>query len=220
MPDALLFDLDGTLLDSDPLHLGVFQSILGPRGYDVDQKFYMARIHGRLNVEVFAELTPDEDAHAMDIAKEAAFRELLTPGAVAPTPGLIALLDRAQAMGLPMAVVTNACRLNADAMLAAIGLADRFAAVIVADECAAGKPDPAPYRAGAAALRAKPTRCLAFEDSPTGIASAQAAGCTVVGMTSSLVPAALKNAGARYTIKDFTDPVLAQLLGAETGAMS
>ncbi len=218
MPSGFLFDLDGTLLDSDPLHLAVFTQMLAPAGFDVDETFYLKHIHGRLNVEVFTELVPGEDARALDIAKEAAFRDRLTPGAVQPAPGLLALLDHAQAQGIPCAVVTNACRLNAVAMLAAIGLTDRLPTVIVADDCPHGKPHPAPYLAGAAALGVRAQTCLAFEDSPAGLTAARAAGCTVVGLTSSLPPAALRDAGAHHTIPDFTDPALWHLLGATTGA--
>ena len=105
-------------------------------------------------------------------------------------------------------------------MLTAIGLRDRFKSVIVADDCAAGKPDPAPYLAGAAAVGAAPGRCLAFEDSPSGLQAARAAGCTVVGLPTTLTPDALRMAGAHHVITDFTDPALEPLLGAATGALT
>ncbi len=220
MADALLFDLDGTLLDSDPLHREVFVEVLTPYGYHVDEAFYANRIHGRLNVDLFAELTPDEDPSAMDVAKEARFRERLAETGADPTPGLMDLLDHADAAGLPYAVVTNACRLNAHAMLEALGLTSRFAAVISAEDCPAGKPDPAPYLAGAAALGVTARNCIAFEDSPSGLESARAAGCTVYGLTSGLTPDKLRAAGAHHVITDFTDPALKPLFGAETGALT
>lgn len=220
MPDALLFDLDGTLLDSDPLHREVFAELLAPYGHDVDADFYARKIHGRLNRDVFAELTPGLDRDRMDWDKEALFRDLLARRGANPTPGLVAFLDRAGQAALPAAVVTNACRLNAEAMLAALGLRDRFGAVISAEECAAGKPDPAPYLAGAEALGVRPARCLAFEDSGSGLEAARAAGCTVVGLTSTLSPQELRAAGAHHVIQDFTDPALGPLLGVDTGAFT
>lgn len=215
MPEALLFDLDGTLLDSDPLHVAVFADMLAPMGLSVDKTFYLNHVHGRLNVDVFGELMPDADAHAMDLAKEAEFRARLARTKIDPAPGLVALLDRARALDLPCSVVTNACRANADAMLNAIGLTDRFMHVLSSDDIQPGKPDPAPYLAGAASHGVSARNCIAFEDSPSGLRAAHAAGCTVVGLTSSLDADALRAAGAHYSIADFTDPVLDKLLSEE-----
>jgi len=220
IPAALLFDLDGTLLDSDPLHVSVFSDMLRAEGHIVDKAFYLANVHGRLNTDVFSELMPRADAKTMDIAKEAEFRRRLILDPLPPTAGLVDLLAKAAVEGIPCAVVTNACRLNADAMLKTLGLSNRFAAVITSDDCAQGKPDPAPYLAGAGAFGVPARACVAFEDSPTGLRSAHDAGCTVVGMTSSLNPANLRAHGAHLTINDFTDPALADLLDAETGALS
>lgn len=218
MPSAgFLFDLDGTLLDSDPLHMAVFAGMLAPVGISVDKTFYIKHIHGRLNVDVFKELMPGKDAKALGDAKEAEFRRRLTSGTVATTPGLSALLDHAQTKAIPCAVVTNACRANAQAMLSAIGLTDRLPTVIVADDCTHGKPHPAPYLAGAAALGLPAHDCLAFEDSPSGLTAARAAGCTVFGLTSSLDPATLYTAGAHHAIPDFNDPALWHLLGTAKG---
>ena len=219
MSAALLFDLDGTLLDSDPLHIAVFADMLRPLGIAVDEHYYLTHVHGRLNTEVFSELMPDADPRAMDIAKEAEFRRRLAQTRIKPAKGLVALMDRAKAQGIPCAVVTNACRLNAVAMLDAIGLTGRFDPVITSDDGIPGKPDPAPYLAGAKAHGVPAKRCIAFEDSPAGLQSARAAGCTVVGLTSSLDADALRAAGAHYTINDFTDPALTALLNAETGAL-
>ena len=193
MPDALLFDLDGTLLDSDPLHREVFAELLAPYGHDVDADFYARKIHGRLNRDVFAELTPGLDRDRMDWDKEALFRDLLARRGANPTPGLVAFLDRAGQAALPAAVVTNACRLNAEAMLAALGLRDRFGAVISAEECAAGK-------AGSGAAR--PSR---------------AAGA---GLTPRVSADELRASGAHHVIQDFTDPALGPLLGVDTGAFT
>lgn len=218
MPKALLFDLDGTLLDSDPLHLAVFADMLAPLGIVVDEAYYGSNIHGRHNVQIFTDLMPGEDAQALDVAKEAAFRDLLAKTPMQPTPGLIALLDYADANGLPTAVATNACRLNAEAMLAALGIRDRFAAVLAAEECARTKPAPDVFLAAAKAVGVDARETLAFEDSPTGVAAANAAGCTVLGLPSTLTPAQLIAAGAHHVITDFTDPALARLLAAPTGA--
>lgn len=215
---ALLFDLDGTLLDSDPLHLSVFTEVLAPYGYDVDARFYQQRIHGRHNLDTFADLTPDEDPARMDALKEQKFRDLLATRHVDPAPGLVRLLDRADAAGVAVAVATNAPRENAEAMLNAIRLRDRFGIVVSADDCDQGKPAPDPYLLAARKVGADPARALAFEDSPSGLTAARAAGCTVVGLTSTLTPEQLRDAGADHVIRDFNDPALEPLLGLPTGA--
>ncbi|GGL79762.1 HAD family hydrolase [Wenxinia marina] len=209
---ALLFDLDGTMLDTDPIHEAVFRDLLAPRGIAVDRAFYMEAIHGRLNVDFFAEYLPDEpDPQGLSERKEAEFRDRL-PRPYPAAPGAARLIREAAARGTPMAVVTNAMRLNAEAMLEAIGLADAFATIVVGEECARAKPHPAPYLAACDALRVAPGDAVAFEDSPSGLASAAAAGCRVVGVRSALTDAALRAAGAHLTIRDFEDPGLDQLL--------
>ncbi|MDU8913116.1 HAD-IA family hydrolase [Aestuariicoccus sp. MJ-SS9] len=217
MPFALLFDLDGTLLESDGIHEAVFRELLAKRGIDMDEGFYARHIHGRLNVDFFAEFLPSEpDPQALSEHKEALFRDRL-PRDYPAMPGAQALLDRAQAQGWRVAAVTNAMRANAEAMLAAIGLRERFDTIVIGEECDRAKPHPDPYLAAMAALGAAPGQTLAFEDSPSGLASARAAGARVVGLRSSLDDAALCAAGAHVSIQDFTDPALETELQRLTG---
>ena len=208
MTTALLLDLDGTLIDSDPLHTAVFADMLASYGHRVDAAFYSRHIHGRLNREIFAELCPGEDAAALGDAKEAEYRRRLGAG-YPPLPGALALLDLAAARGWRTAVVTNAPRANGEAVLAAIGLAGRIDTLVIGEECAAGKPDPAPYLEGLRRLGADAAASLAFEDSPSGIRSAVAAGIRTIGIRSLLDDATLRGAGAALTIRDYDDPALA-----------
>jgi HAD superfamily hydrolase (TIGR01509 family) len=217
MTRALLFDLDGTLLASDPLHTRAFVELFAAHGRAIDAEFYTTRIHGRLNAEIFAEFFPGTDGAAMADAKEAAFRDLLGDSAP-PMPGLPGLLNRARRDGIALAVVTNAPRVNAEFMLRAIGCAAAFDTVVVADDCAAGKPDPAPYLEALRRLGARPGHALAFEDSPSGIRAAVAAGVATLGIRSTLDDAALRAAGASLSLADFTDPALEPLLDRLTGA--
>lgn len=217
MTRALLFDLDGTLLESDPLHTQAFVELFAEHEREIDASFYNERILGRLNAEIFGEFFPDADGPAMAEAKEAAFRVLLGTSAP-PMPGLLDLMKRARAAGLPMAVVTNAPRMNAEFMLSAIGCADAFDTLVISDECGAGKPNPAPYLEGLRRLGARAEDALAFEDSPSGIRAAVAAGITTLGIRSTLDDAALRAAGATLSIADFTDPALDPLFERLTGA--
>ena len=123
---ALLLDLDGTMLDTDRLHLAVFAEIMAPFGVTMDEAYYRAHIHGRRNVDYFAEAIPDHpDPQRLSDEKEAAFRRVL-PRPYPAMPGVAAMLDRARAEEWGLAVVTNAPPENAEAMLGAIGLIDRF----------------------------------------------------------------------------------------------
>jgi beta-phosphoglucomutase len=207
MVASLLFDLDGTLLRTDPLHVAVFAEMFAAHGVTIDEDDYLRAIHGRTNALIFADFLPGMDAQALSEAKEAAFRARLGTS-FPPTPGLLALLAEAADLGIPCAVVTNAPHANARAMLGAIGLGDRFPVVIAEGDTPLGKPDPAPYAAALARLGADPARSLAFEDSPSGIRAAVAAGIPTIGIRSSLSDAELRAAGASVTLSDFTDPAL------------
>lgn len=214
---ALLFDLDGTLIDSDPLHAQIFVRLFAERGLEIDEAFYLANMHGRHNTEIFQEHLPDEDPYAMHLLKEAAFRDSLD-ASVPPMPGAVDLIARARAAGWAVAVVTNAPRLNADASLAAIGLDQAFDIVIVGEECTKGKPDPAPYLTALETLNVSAGHAIAFEDSPSGIASARAAKLYTVGIRSSLTRTQLSNAGAHASLQNFNDPAIGPIVDRLEGA--
>jgi len=218
MTRAILLDLDGTIIDSDPLHAAVFVELLAKYGRQVDEAFYFTDVHGRQNVDIFTELLPGEDPQAMSEMKEAMYRARLGAIDARPIAGLPGLLDRAAAAGIPVGLVTNAPRLNADAVLSALGLSDRFATLVIGDECARGKPDPLPYTTGLANLGVAPDQAFAVEDSPSGIVAARAAGIYTLGIMSSLTSDALIGAGADETISDFNDTAVQIQLDRLTGA--
>ncbi|WP_095589247.1 HAD family hydrolase [Actibacterium ureilyticum] len=215
---ALLFDLDGTLLNSDPIHEAVFRDLWTARGLRMDDGFYMNHVHGRLNVDIFRQFLPNEpDPQALSEAKEAEFRRRL-PRPYPAMPGAPAFLKRAVESQWPVAVVTNAMRPNAEAMLTATGLRAHVETLVIGEECARGKPDPEPYLTAMRLLGVAATDCIAFEDSPSGIRAARAAGALTVGIRSSLDDGALLDAGAHVSIRDFTDPALPDILASHEGA--
>ncbi|WP_299789406.1 HAD family phosphatase [uncultured Marivita sp.] len=214
---ALLFDLDGTMLNSDPIHEAVFTELWTDRGLPMPDGFYIEQVHGRLNVDVFAEYLPDEpDPQALSEWKEAQFRDRL-PSPYPATPGLETFLDHAQSLGWKMAVVTNAMRLNAEAMLRAIGLRDRFDVIVIGEECDHGKPHPLPYLTAMELLGEPASACVAFEDSPSGMRAAAASGAYCIGVRSALTDAKLCAVGADTSIQDFTDPALPDILARIQG---
>ncbi|MEN8640204.1 HAD family hydrolase [Pseudomonas sichuanensis] len=210
MLTALLFDLDGTLTDTDTLHLQAFRRLLHDYdGRELTQEQFDLQVSGRSNGLLFADLFPQADAaqrQALAERKEALFREL-SPS-LEPLPGLLRLLDHAQQHAVGVCVVTNAPRLNAEHMLAAMGLNGRFEHVLVADELARPKPDPLPYLTGLQRLQAQARQALAFEDSLPGVKAASDAGIYTVGLATTQTAERLHAAGAQLVIDDFNDPRL------------
>ena len=225
MKTALLLDLDGTLVDSDPEHLAAFQRVFAPHGVTLDHAEYAARIMGAPNEIIasryLAHLSLPEQAAILD-AKEAAYRDAL--GAVEPILGALALLDFADRRGLKRAVVTNAPRANAEKVLGALPLAGRVPTLVIGGELPRSKPDPLPYLTALERTGAWAAHSVAFEDSLSGVRAAAAAGLAVVGMTTTLASGTLIEAGATFAARDFTDPRIFELietrltLGAEQGA--
>ena len=213
---ALLFDIDGTLADTDALHLQAFNLVFGPRGHVFDHGRFTRELQGFSNASIgerfLADELPDRQMAIMD-EKEAAFRNLVV-GEVRPTTGLMALLARADQASIPMVAVTNAPRLNAEMLLSGLGITRRFKAVVIGDELAQGKPHPMPYLEGLRAVGAAADQSVAFEDSRSGIKSASAAGIATVGITTSLSNADMIAAGAVLTAKSFDDPELLKLVAA------
>ena len=208
-----MLDLDGTLAETDSLHFEGWAKLLRPHGYEIDRDFYQRRISGRLNPDIVDDLLPDlPRPEAMELveAKEAAFRELA--GELQPLEGLVAFIKSVREAGIPLALVTNAPKENADAVLGALGLEKLFDAEVLAEEVGVGKPDPAPYVTALERLSVSGEAALAFEDSPSGVRSAAGAGIFTVGVASTHDPGALAEAGAEITVFDFTDPRLARLL--------
>ena len=216
---GLLFDIDGTLAATDHLHHQALNEVIAPFGRRVDEVFYKARVMGRTNAAIFAELFPaktEPEQTAIAEAKEAALRARARAG-IEPTPGLLELLAWSDAHAVPYACVTNAPRANAELILTGIGVRQRFAHVVIADEIAHGKPHPLPYLTGVAWINVAPHRCVAFEDSAAGVQSAARADAATVGMLSGLDAPALLEAGAVLAVADFRDARLMNLFTRTCG---
>jgi phosphoglycolate phosphatase len=211
---ALLFDIDGTLADTDALHLEAFNQVFAPHGHVFDRARASKELMGFSNISIserFLPGHPPERQAAIMGQKEEAFRKLAS-GQMKPVAGLVKLLAMADSAGVPMVAVTNAPRPNAEMMLAGLKIMHRFKAVIIGDELAHGKPHPLPYLEGLRAAGAAPGHSLAFEDSRSGVQAASAAGIATVGMRTSLGHEDLIAAGAVATAASFDDPELLSLV--------
>lgn len=221
MTPALLFDMDGTLVDTEHLHFSAFQTVLAPHGVELSWEDYRRFIMGHPNHAIAAHFLPHvaEEHHAglMD-DKEARYRSLVTD--VSPAEGLMDLLDWADAESVPYAVVTNAPRANAELVLEALGIRARFKAVVAGDEVASPKPHPMPFLTAAASIGGDVSRTVAFEDSGSGVASAVAAGLAVVGLSAPLDEHGLKSRGAALLIQNYRDPQLMGFIKRHLGLTS
>ena len=220
MLEAILFDLDGTLADTDSIHFAVWQDILVRFELDIDRAFYQQRISGRTNSKIIKDIIPQlslEEAWKLATEKEETFRRVAN--SLRPTPGLDRLIRILENTSIKKAVVTNAPEDNATYLLKILRLEDTFPTVIMAKDAPPGKPDPAPYELALSRLRVASQNAIAFEDSAAGICSAVGAGIYTIGVASSHSAEYLIDAGASMTIEDFNNEQLWQLLDSECQAV-
>lgn len=213
MLKAILFDLDGTLVNTDSLHYETWREILRDYGLEIDRTLYDSRISGRLNPLIVQDLLPQLsvlEGQQLADDKEARFRDIAL--SLKPLEGLLDLLAWIDTQGLKKAVVTNAPRENVNFMLEVLKLADAFDRVVLAEEATAGKPNPAVYQLVLGQLGLSAQEAIAFEDSPSGIQSAVGAGIYTIGVASTHDPKVLFEVGAAIVIPNFTDKTLWQLL--------
>ncbi|CAN6305800.1 unnamed protein product [Urochloa humidicola] len=216
--EAILFDIDGTLCDSDPIHFSAFREILQQIGFNggvpITEEFYSANISGWHNDDLARSLLPDMDFDkAMQFMddKEATFRKL-APGQLKAVDGLHDLCKWIEGCNLKRAAVTNAPRANAELMLSLLGLTDFFPVLVIGSECDRAKPFPDPYLKALELIGASPDHTFIFEDSASGTRAGVAARVPVVGLTTRNPGKVLSDAGASLVIKDFQDPKLLSVL--------
>jgi len=200
MLEAILFDLDGTLADTDSIHFAVWQDILVRYDLDIDRTFYRQRISGRTNSKIIKDIIPQltlEDAWQLATEKEETYRRLAN--SLLPTPGLEQVIELTDRTSIKRAVVTNAPEDNALYMLKVLRLTGIFSTIIMAKDAPPGKPDPAPYKLALNRLEVDSKNAIAFEDSAAGIRSAVGAGIYTIGITSSHPAQGLLDAGASMT---------------------
>lgn len=202
-PAALLLDLDGTLVDSEPLQRAAYTSYFATRGWAVAD---LTVFTGRRAADVFA--TEDgpwagEDPHELTQGVLAHFPPDAAPAEV---PGARDVVLGAARASVPVAVVTSAGVAWVERALGSLGLLDRVALVVSAADVVDGKPHPAGYLAAVEGLGVSAADCLAAEDSPAGIRAAVAAGVgEVLGVTTTHDHAVLTEAGATGVFRDLRD---------------
>jgi sugar-phosphatase len=192
---ALLFDMDGVLVDSTPAVARVWTAWANRYGLEPDQVVRQA--HGRPSIATIRELLPSADHHAEDLAIQKAEIEDLED--VVALPGTIELLSALPADRF--AVVTSATHALAVVRLRAAGFAIPKH-LVTSSDIQRGKPDPEPYLRGAQILGLSPADCVVIEDAPAGIQSGKAAGSRVLALRTTTADPALRAAGADWIVTD------------------
>lgn len=174
---ALLFDLDGTIIDNMSYHYAAWRELLLELGHDWTMEKIRAEIWGK-NQEIFERIFPGrftyEEATNLTYKKELHYIELYRPH-VQMLPGLENFLIAARKAGIKLAVATAAPRVCVDFATEALKLNDYFDCIVHAEMVKRSKPDPETYLTAASSLGAEPINCIVFEDAPVGVRSAEAA---------------------------------------------
>lgn len=220
---AVIFDFDGVLANSEPLHFRAFRDILMAHGYALTERDYYARYLGFDDVGAFQAIARDSgrplsDAALSTMVKEKAQRlEALERDASVLFPGAREAVERMAARG-PIAIASGALRGEIFRVLDREALRHRFPVVVSAEDTPASKPDPAPYQLAVSTLAAHhglsfvPSECVAIEDSRWGLQSAATAGLRTIGITQSYPANELGSPDAVIThLDELTQDLLARL---------
>ena len=182
--EAVLFDLDGLMVDSEAHAVETWRAVLARRGVELDPATIDAMLGQRLDdtARLLVErLALADDPRALGAEKSALQIERLD-GNVTAMPGLFELIDALDSRGMKRAVASSGVRPYVEAVLGAIGVARRFEVVVTGDDVARGKPAPDVFLRAAERLGVRPPACLALEDAPNGIAATKAAGMRCVAV--------------------------------------
>jgi HAD superfamily hydrolase (TIGR01509 family) len=185
---AVLFDMDGLLVDTEPLWFETETEVMARLGAPWSEEDQQRLLGGSMASTVAYLLAKAAKPAAPAAVARWMMDGMLSraaAGRVAVKPGARELLAEVAAAGLPYALVTSSQREFAEAVLAGAGF--RFPVTVCGEDVARTKPDPEPYLLAAKLLGAQPERCVALEDSPNGVASATEAGCAVIAVPSLLL---------------------------------
>jgi HAD superfamily hydrolase (TIGR01509 family) len=218
LPAAVVFDMDGLMLDSERVERWAWRTACAARGYDFDDAFHLTLV-GRRDADVRRDLEArfgasfplvdvQAEAHALWLGR---VREHGMP----EKPGLAELLQAIDEIGLPKAVATSSIRPRVELSLGALAL--RFDAIVTGDEVREGKPEPEIYLTAAGRLGVRPGACLALEDSPAGQLAAARAGMVAVLIPDLVEPAVppARRAGSLFEVRDW---LLAAVPGRRLGS--
>lgn len=204
--DAIIFDFDGVVVDSEPVHLVCFQQVLRTIGLELSEQAYYTRYLGYDDHDCLlvaardAGLDLGEDRIAALTAAKTRLVQQTFAKDIRPLPGAAELIHAAAAAAVPLAICSGALRDEIELAARTVGVLECFQVIVSARDVARGKPDPEGYAkarrllAQAVGRELVPARCLVVEDSPAGIEAAKAAGMKVLGVATSYAPERLSAA--------------------------
>ncbi|MFI0484833.1 HAD family hydrolase [Actinomadura sp. 9N215] len=201
---AAVFDLDGTLIDTEPRSRAQWSRLFDAHGVPYDDAL-IASFAGRRGLEALQELVHLFPGRTAEELFEQVVSYQTMPGmpSAAPVPGAVELVRTLADRGVPLAVVTSAERSYAEGLLDELGVRGLLDIVVTAGDVVTGKPDPEGYLAAARALDVPAADAVGFEDTPAGVAAVKSAGMTCVGVVTTQPAGSL--AGADHVVADFKD---------------
>lgn len=201
---AVVFDMDGVLINSHPAHLAAWKAFLRSMGKDLGDDELSFVLEGRTRNEILRHFLgdlADSDLQEYGKQKDELFRAM--EHQIQAMPGVIDFLCVLNRSGIAGAVATSASEIRTVSTIERMGLAEYFEAVITASDVVTGKPDPTVYRLACERLQVAPGQALAFDDAPAGILSAKLAGMRCIGVSSNGLARQLLDRGAEKVISDF-----------------
>jgi beta-phosphoglucomutase len=204
--EAVIFDMNGTMIDDMGFHNKAWVKFCKKYGFNLIEEEFKQKFSGKKNTDILPEvfgktLTPDE-IYKLSEEKEQIYREIYS-SYIKEVTGLKDLINTLKEKALKVAIATTAIEPNRKFVLEALGLENEFNIILGDEHVTHGKPHPEIYLETAKKLGVEPSKCLVFEDSPSGVESGKNAGMKVVGVLTTHSKEDLKNAD--YWITDFTD---------------
>jgi HAD superfamily hydrolase (TIGR01509 family) len=210
---AVLWDMDGTLVDSEEYHWRSWKDTLGREGIALTYEAFLASF-GQRNDAILSKWlgtnARKEDIERIGDAKEVRYRELVGLEGLAPLPGAAEWVERLHGEGWRQAVASSAPRLNVETVLEALGLGRWFHATVSAEDVQAGKPDPQVFLVAASRLGASPEASIVVEDAAAGVEAARRAGMRSIGVGKNAQSLGADLAAAR--LSDLTPDAFASML--------
>jgi beta-phosphoglucomutase len=185
---ALIFDMDGTIVDNMRYHDDAWESWHASLDLPFDRANFFTQTAGKANTEILSAYFPGAsqvELEAHGLRKEELYRETYRPHITA-LAGLLDLMEKAEAAGLPMAVASAAPPDNIALVLDGLGLRERFATIVSPSQGFRGKPHPDMFLAAAERMGVAPADCIVFEDAPNGVEAARRAGMRAVAVLTML----------------------------------
>jgi len=186
MIKAVLWDLDGTLVDSAEFHWRAWRDVMAEEGSPVTHDQFVHSFGKRNDLILTGWLGADADperVRRLGDEKEARFRALVRAHGIGPLPGVREWVARLQGEGWLQAIATSAPRLNLETMVDAMRMRHFFGATVAAEDVTRGKPDPEVFLVAASRLGAEPRHSIVVEDAPAGIEAGKRAGMRTVGVS-------------------------------------